>query len=66
MFQLREINQMEKEMCQYLRDMMHNLVEISLAPFVPASLRVIPTKYNIITRLRTHVFHKLLEALREL
>ncbi|KAN0075199.1 hypothetical protein V8E55_011222, partial [Tylopilus felleus] len=65
MFQLREINQMEKKMCQYL-DMMHNLVEISLAPFVPALLRVIPTKYTIITRLWIHAFHKLLEALRKL
>ena len=44
--------------------MMHNLMEISLAPSVPASLRVIPTKYNIIIRLWTHAFHKLLEALR--
>lgn len=47
-----------------LADMMHNLMEISLAPSVPASLRVIPTKYNIIIRLWTHAFHKLLEALR--
>ena len=65
MFQLRVINQMEKKMCQYL-DMMHNLVEISLAPFIPALLRVIPTKYTIITRLWIHAFHKLLEALRKL
>ena len=43
---------------------MHNMMEISLAPSVPASLRVIPTKYNIIIRLWTHAFHKLLEALR--
>ncbi|KAF8448043.1 hypothetical protein L210DRAFT_3441767 [Boletus edulis BED1] len=47
-----------------LADMMHNLMEISLAPSVPASLRVIPTKYNIIIRLWTHAFHRLLEALR--
>ncbi|KAG1891533.1 hypothetical protein F4604DRAFT_1706903 [Suillus subluteus] len=47
-----------------LAEMMHNLMEISLAPSVPASLRVIPTKYNIIIRLWTHAFHKLLEALR--
>ncbi|KAF8841181.1 hypothetical protein BDN67DRAFT_928908 [Paxillus ammoniavirescens] len=47
-----------------LAEMMHNLLEISLAPSVPASLRVIPTKYNIIIRLWTHAFHKLLEALR--
>jgi hypothetical protein len=47
-----------------LAEMMYNLMEISLAPSVPASLRVIPTKYNIIIRLWTHAFHKLLEALR--
>jgi hypothetical protein len=44
--------------------MMHNLMEISLAPSVPASLRAIPMKYNIIIRLWSHAFHKLLEALR--
>jgi hypothetical protein len=44
--------------------MMHNLLEISLAPSVPASLRNIPTKYNIIIRLWTHAFHRLLESLR--
>ncbi len=42
----------------------HNLLEISLAPSVPASLRNIPTKYNIIVRLWTYGFHKLLESLR--
>ena len=42
---------------------MHNLLEISLMPSVPASLRNIPTKYNIIIRLWTHTFHKLLETL---
>ncbi|KAH7930887.1 hypothetical protein BV22DRAFT_1054224 [Leucogyrophana mollusca] len=47
-----------------LADMMHTLMNISLAASVPASLRVIPTKYNIIIRLWTHAFHKLLEALR--
>ena len=39
-------------------------MEISLVPSIPASLRVIPSKYNIIIRLWTHAFHKLLEALR--
>ncbi|KII90159.1 hypothetical protein PLICRDRAFT_124089 [Plicaturopsis crispa FD-325 SS-3] len=47
-----------------LAEMMHNLLELSLALSVPASLRNIPTKYNIIIRLWTHAFHKLLEALR--
>jgi len=42
----------------------HNLLEISLSPSVPASLRNIPTKYNIIDRLWTYAFHKLLESLR--
>ncbi|KAG6844489.1 hypothetical protein H0H87_006563 [Tephrocybe sp. NHM501043] len=47
-----------------LADLIHNLLEISLAPSVPASLRNIPTKYNIIVRLWTYAFYKLLESLR--
>ncbi|KZT26039.1 hypothetical protein NEOLEDRAFT_1155924 [Neolentinus lepideus HHB14362 ss-1] len=47
-----------------LVEMMHNRLEISLAPSVPTSLRNIPQKYNIIIRLWTHGFHKLLENLR--
>ncbi|KAH7915986.1 hypothetical protein BJ138DRAFT_996574 [Hygrophoropsis aurantiaca] len=60
-----------------LAELMHTLMEISLAASppstppslslaasVPASLRVIPTKYNIIIRLWTHAFYKLLETLR--
>lgn len=43
---------------------MQHLLEISLSPSVPASLRNIPTKYNVIVRLWTYGFHKLLEALR--
>lgn len=43
---------------------MHNLLELTLAPHVPASLRNIPTKYNIIIRLWTHAFNKPLETLR--
>ncbi|KAK7016896.1 hypothetical protein R3P38DRAFT_1330759 [Favolaschia claudopus] len=45
-------------------EIIHNLLEISLAPCVPASLRNIPTKYIIITRLWTFAFHKVLESLR--
>ncbi|KAG9318401.1 hypothetical protein JVU11DRAFT_492 [Chiua virens] len=69
----REVSDEELEQQKWLKlitdhkqlaDMMHNLMEISLAPSVPASLRVIPTKYNIIIRLWTHAFHRLLEALR--
>jgi protein SMG6 len=44
--------------------MMHNLLAMTLAPSVPASLRNIPTKYNIITRLWTIGFWRLLESLR--
>ncbi|KAK6977365.1 hypothetical protein R3P38DRAFT_2479905, partial [Favolaschia claudopus] len=40
------------------------IYSISLAPSVPVSLRNIPTKYNIIPRLWTFAFHKLLESLR--
>jgi hypothetical protein len=44
--------------------MMLNLLEISLAPGVPVSLRNIPEKYNIIIRLWTNCFYRLLENLR--
>ncbi|TFK42921.1 hypothetical protein BDQ12DRAFT_299349 [Crucibulum laeve] len=47
-----------------LAEVIHTLLEISLAPSVPASLRNIPTKYNMIVRLWTYAFHKLLESLR--
>ncbi|EAU88181.2 hypothetical protein CC1G_03853 [Coprinopsis cinerea okayama7 len=47
-----------------LAETIHNLLEISLSPSVPASLRTIPTKYNIIVRLWTYAFHKILESLR--
>jgi len=43
---------------------MLNLLEISLAPGVPSSLRNIPDKYNIIIRLWTNCFYRLLENLR--
>jgi protein SMG6 len=41
-----------------------NLLEISLASDVPASLRNIPEKYNIIIHLWTNCFYRLLENLR--
>ena len=44
--------------------MMHQLLGISTAPSVPASLRNIPEKYSIIVRLWTYGFHRLLENLR--
>jgi len=47
-----------------LSELMLNLLEISLTPGVPASLRNIPEKYNIIIRLWTNCFYRLLENLR--
>ncbi|KAH9028113.1 hypothetical protein EDB85DRAFT_2074672 [Lactarius pseudohatsudake] len=47
-----------------LSELMLRLLEISLAPGVPASLRNIPEKYNIIIRLWTNCFYRLLENLR--
>ncbi|KAG6821141.1 hypothetical protein H0H93_005361 [Arthromyces matolae] len=49
-----------KQLAEYI----HNLLQISLAPSAPSSLRNIPTKYNIIVRLWTYAFFKLLESLR--
>ncbi|KAG5727581.1 Telomerase-binding protein EST1A [Termitomyces sp. T112] len=49
-----------KQLAEYI----HSLLELSLAPTVPASLRNIPTRYNIIVRLWTYAFFKLLESLR--
>ncbi|KAF7777504.1 hypothetical protein Agabi119p4_3576 [Agaricus bisporus var. burnettii] len=47
-----------------LAEDMYNLLQLSLAPSVPASLKHVPTKYNIVVRLWTHGFYKLLESLR--
>ncbi|TDL27426.1 hypothetical protein BD410DRAFT_818864 [Rickenella mellea] len=47
-----------------LAESMHNLLQLTSAPLLPASLRNIPTKYNIITRLWTHAFNMPLETLR--
>jgi protein SMG6 len=47
-----------------LSELMLDLLAISLAPGVPASLRQIPEKYNIIIRLWTNCFYRLLENLR--
>lgn len=43
---------------------MHNLLQLTLAPHVPASLRNIPTKYNLIYRLWLNSFFRPLENLR--
>ncbi|KAF6764811.1 hypothetical protein DFP72DRAFT_985932 [Ephemerocybe angulata] len=42
----------------------HSLLELSLDPKVPVSLRTIPTKYNIVIRLWSYGFHRILESLR--
>ncbi|GBE82472.1 hypothetical protein SCP_0408560 [Sparassis crispa] len=47
-----------------LAEKMHNLLQLTLAPAVPSSLRDIPTKYNIIMRLWTTAFNRLLQSLR--
>lgn len=47
-----------------LAEKMHYLLSMTLAPNVPNSLRNIPTKYNLIIRLWTTAFHRLLESLR--
>ncbi|TFY56018.1 hypothetical protein EVJ58_g7892 [Rhodofomes roseus] len=48
-----------------LAEKVQNLLTLTLAPTVPASLRNIPTKYNLIARLWAHAFHRLLESLRQ-
>jgi protein SMG6 len=47
-----------------LAETIHDLLQHSLDPKVPVSLRNIPTKYNVTGHLWTFAFHKLLEALR--
>ncbi|KAH8833609.1 hypothetical protein DL96DRAFT_1666700 [Flagelloscypha sp. PMI_526] len=47
-----------------LVDKIHNLLEISLAPSAPSSLRNIPVKYNMVVRLWGFGFNTLLESLR--
>jgi protein SMG6 len=44
--------------------MVHNLLQLTLANNLPASLRNIPEKYNLIMRLWLHGFHRPLENLR--
>ncbi|KAH9912646.1 uncharacterized protein B0H18DRAFT_1126962 [Fomitopsis serialis] len=48
-----------------LAEKVQNLLTLTLAPTVPASLRNIPTKYNLIARLWAHAFHRLLESFRQ-
>ncbi|KAJ3788582.1 hypothetical protein GGU10DRAFT_384891 [Lentinula aff. detonsa] len=49
-----------KRLVEYI----HNMLEISLSPSVPSSLRDIPRKYNIIMRLWVTGFHKILQSLQ--
>ncbi|KAH9885839.1 hypothetical protein C8Q73DRAFT_669405 [Cubamyces lactineus] len=50
----------ESELAESIREML----ALTLAPTVPASLRNIPQKYNLIIRLWSHAFYHLLESLR--
>ncbi|OCH95657.1 hypothetical protein OBBRIDRAFT_767535 [Obba rivulosa] len=47
-----------------LADMMHQMLQLTFGPYVAGSLRDIPRKYHLITRLWLHGFHRLLESLR--
>ncbi|KAJ3717157.1 hypothetical protein C8R42DRAFT_744289 [Lentinula raphanica] len=47
-----------------LADYIHNMLEISRSPSVPASLHNIPMKYNIIMRLWLTGFNKILQSLQ--
>ena len=43
---------------------MHQMLKLTFGPYVAGSLRDIPRKYHLITRLWLHGFHRLLESLR--
>ena len=47
-----------------LAESIREMLTLTLAPTVPASLKNIPQKYNLIIRLWTHAFYHLLESLR--
>lgn len=47
-----------------LSEVVHELLTLTMAPSVPASLRNIPKKYNLVTRMWTYAFYLLLENLR--
>ena len=48
-----------------LAGVVHQLLFVTLSPNVPVSLRNIPIKYNLVSRLWVHAFHRLLEYLRQ-
>ncbi|KAI0637215.1 hypothetical protein C8Q77DRAFT_554722 [Trametes polyzona] len=47
-----------------LAESIREMLALTLAPTVPASLKNIPQKYNLIIRLWSHAFYHLLESLR--
>ena len=47
-----------------LADTVSQLLNTTLSPNVPSSLKNIPEKYNLPVRLWLHAFHRLLESLR--
>ncbi|KAH9946315.1 uncharacterized protein BXZ73DRAFT_86461 [Epithele typhae] len=49
---------------QQLAECIREMLALTLAPTVPASLKNIPQKYNLIIRLWSHAFYHLLESLR--
>ncbi|KAJ8482289.1 hypothetical protein ONZ51_g5452 [Trametes cubensis] len=49
---------------QALAESIREMLALTLAPTVPASLKNIPQKYNLIIRLWSHAFYHLLESLR--
>ncbi|KAI0362699.1 hypothetical protein OH77DRAFT_1529844 [Trametes cingulata] len=49
---------------QALAESIREMLALTLAPTVPASLKNIPQKYNLIIRLWSHAFYYLLESLR--
>ena len=46
-----------------LAESIREMLALMLAPAVPASLKNIPPKYNLIIRLLSHAFYHLLESL---
>lgn len=52
------------ELLTRLAESIREMLALTLAPTVPASLKNIPQKYNLIIRLWSHAFYHLLESLR--
>ncbi|KAI0693720.1 hypothetical protein BC835DRAFT_1406670 [Cytidiella melzeri] len=69
----REVGKDEAEKDKYMRivtkhkelaEVIHDLLTLTMAPSVPASLRHIPTKYGLVGRMWKTAFYHLLETLR--